>query len=95
MIRMRTLYLSRVEWLSRASLHEEHVDEVDENARSVLGVSRCKRQPFVDDHEDQVAEETEQEEQLGQEDQVEVELPPEVSESRSRAVLKKRPEHLV
>lgn len=77
-------YLSRVERLSRASLHEEHVNEMDEDAGSSLGVSRREGQPLIDDHEDQVAEETEQEEQLGQEDQVEVELPPEVSESKTR-----------
>lgn len=76
-------YLSRVERVPRASLHEEHVNEVDEDARSSVGVSCCKGQPLVDDHKDQVAKETEQEEQLRQEDQVEVELSSEVSKNKT------------
>lgn len=77
-------HLPRVERLSRASLHEEHVNEVDKDAGSSLGVLCREGQPLIDDHEDQVAEEAEQEKQLGQEDQVEVELPPEVSESKTK-----------
>lgn len=55
-------------------LHEEHVDEVDEDAGSLTRVHRREGQPLVEDHEDQVAEEAQQEEQLRKEDQVQIEL---------------------
>lgn len=62
-----TTHLSWVEWLAGVALHEEHVDELDEDAGSRLWVPDCVNQPLVYDHEDQIPEETEQEEQFGQE----------------------------
>lgn len=70
--------LSRVERSDVLPLHHKHVDEVDEDAGGLAGVPRAVRQPLVEDHEDQVAEETEEEEQLGEEQQVDVELLSEV-----------------
>lgn len=66
--------LSRVERSDVFALHDEHVDEVDEDAGSLAGLAGAVRQPLVDDHENQVAEEAEQEEQLGQKQQVDVEF---------------------
>ena len=71
-------YLSRVERGVVPPLHEEHVDEVDEDAGSQAGISGSERHPFIEDHEDQVAEKTQQEQQLWEEQQVDVELLPEV-----------------
>lgn len=51
---------------------------MDEDAGGLAGVPRAVRQPLVEDHEDQVAEETEEEEELGDEQQVDVELLPEM-----------------
>lgn len=59
-------------------MHEEHVYEVNEDARGVSGVVGRKRQPLVQYHEHQVAEETKQEQQLREKDQVEVVLLPKV-----------------
>lgn len=73
-----TDHLSWVKGLHRAALHEEHVDEVDEHTGSVLGVSRSEDDPLVDDHKHEVAEETQEEEQLREEDQVQAVLLPEV-----------------
>lgn len=71
-------HLSRVQRLHGAALHEEHVDEVDEHTGSMFGVPRSEDDPLVDDHEDEVAEETEEEEQLREEDQVQAVLLPKV-----------------
>jgi len=73
------LYLSWVEGLHGAPLHEEHVDEVDEDAGREPGLRGRERQPLVDHHEHQVAEQTPHEEQLRQEYQVHVVLLIEVS----------------
>lgn len=70
--------MSCVEGLNRVPLHEEHVDEVNEDTGGMLGVPRGEDNPLVEDHEDEVAKETEQEEQLGQEDQVQAVRLPEV-----------------
>lgn len=61
---------------------------MDEDAGSLAGVSRTKRQPLVEDHEDQVAKETEQEEQLRKKQQVDVKLLSEVPEERENKVWK-------
>lgn len=66
--------LSRVERRHVLPLHHKHVDEVDEDAGCLAGVPRAVRQPFVDNHEDQVAEEAEEEEQLRHKQQVDAEL---------------------
>lgn len=71
-------YLSWVKWLAGVTLHEEHVDELDEDAGSRLRVLDCENQPLIYDHEDEIPEETQQEEQLGQKHQIKIELPPEV-----------------
>lgn len=65
-------HLSWVEGLHGASLHEEHVYEVNEDARSVSGVLRRKGQPLVRNHEHKVAKQTQEEEQLREEDQKQV-----------------------
>lgn len=70
--------LSRVERRHVLPLHHKHVDEVDEDAGRLAGVPRAVRQPLVDDHEDQVAEEAEEEEQLGDKQQVDAVLLSEV-----------------
>lgn len=70
--------LSRVERSHILPLHHKHVDEVDEDAGRLAGVPRAVRQPLVDNHEDQVAEEAEEEEQLGDKQQVDAELLSEV-----------------
>ena len=74
------IYRAGVKGLARVALHEEHVDELDEDAGGLLRVPGCEGQPFIDDHKNQVAKEAEQEEQLRQKHQVEAVLPPEVSE---------------
>lgn len=61
-------HLSWVEGLHGASLHEEHVYEVNEDARSVSRVLRRKGQPLVRNHEHKVAKQTQEEEQLREED---------------------------
>lgn len=61
---------------------------MDEDAGGLAGVPRAVRQPLVEDHEDQVAEETEEEEQLGEEQQVDVELLPEVAAREMRHINK-------
>lgn len=66
--------LSRVERGHVLPLHHKHVDEVDEDAGCLAGVPRAVRQPLVDNHEDQVAEEAEKEEQLRHKQQVDAEL---------------------
>lgn len=73
-------HLSWVEGLTGVPLHQEHVDEVDENAGSCLRVSDCEKQPLINDHEDQIAEETQQEKQLRNKYQVQIECPSEVPE---------------
>lgn len=47
---------------------------MDEDAGCLAGVPRTIRQPLVDNHEDQVAEEAEEEEQLRDKQQVDAEL---------------------
>ena len=81
-LRPNDAYLSRVEGADIGVLHEEHVDEVDEDAGSQAGVGGPEGQPLVEDHEHQVAEETQQEEQLREEHQVHVVALPEVSAGR-------------
>lgn len=44
----------------------------------MFGVSRSEDDPLVDDHEDEVAKETQEEEQLWEEDQVQAVLLPKV-----------------
>lgn len=53
-------------------LHEEHVNEVDENTRGQFGVLCGEGQPFVEYHEHQVAKQTQQEQEFRQKYQVEV-----------------------
>lgn len=65
-------HLARVQRSDVLPLHDEHVDEVDEDAGSLAGVARTERQPLVHNHEDQIAKETEQEEQLRKEQQIDV-----------------------
>lgn len=55
-------YLSWVERSCILPLHDKHVDEVDEDAGSLVGVTCTKCQPLVENHEDQVSEEAEQKE---------------------------------
>ena len=81
-----TWYLSRVEELVAAALHQEHVDEVDEDAGSRARVRGPEGQPLVEDHEHQVAKETQQEEQLREEHQVHVVALPEVSAGRTQEI---------
>lgn len=74
--------LSRVEGSDVFPLHDEHVDKVDEDAGSLAGVSGAVREPLVEDHENQVAKETEQEEQLRQKQQVDIKFLSEVPRNR-------------
>lgn len=46
---------------------EEHVDEVDEDAGGHQGVGGTEFDPLVEDEEDEVAEESQEENHLGQE----------------------------
>lgn len=71
-------HLSGVKGLHGVALHEEHVDEVDEHTGSMLGVPRGEDDPLVENHEDKVAKQTQQEEQLREEDQVQAVLLPKV-----------------
>ena len=79
---MEGSYLSWEEGLHTVVLHDEHVGEVDEDAGGVSGGVRREGQPLVDDHEDQVAKQTQQEEQLWDEDQDDVEPVPKVPDDR-------------
>lgn len=68
---------ANLSWVERSHvlpLHHKHVDEVDEDARRLARVPRAVRQPLVDNHEDQVAEEAEEEKQLRDKKQVDAEL---------------------
>lgn len=65
-------HLSWVEGLHCASLHEEHVYEVNEDTRSVPGVLRGKGQPLIGNHEHEVAKQTQEEQQLREEYQKQV-----------------------
>lgn len=47
---------------------------MDEDAGGQAGVTCTERQPLVEDHENQVAKQTEQEQQLREEQQVDVEM---------------------
>lgn len=77
-------YLSWVERRHVLPLHDKHVNEVDEDAGSLAGVSCTECQPLVEDHENQVSKETEQEEQLRKKQQINIELLSEVPEGRER-----------
>lgn len=59
---------------------------MDEDAGSLAGVSSPEHQPLVDNHEHQVAKETEQEEQLRKKQQVDVKLLLEVPEGREQSL---------
>lgn len=77
---------SNLSWEERTvgvPLHQEHIDEVDEDAGSCLRVSDCEKQPLIDDHEHQIAEETQQEEQLRNKYQVQIICPSEVPEQKN------------
>lgn len=88
-------YLSWEQRRDIVPLHDEHVDEVDEDAGSLAGVSCAKCQPLVENHEDQVAKETEQEEQLRKKQQIDVKFLSEVSEERKQRVGTKKVVRLV
>lgn len=77
-------YLSRVERSCILPLHDKHVDEVDEDAGSLAGVTCTKCQPLVENHEDQVSEEAEQEEQLGKKHQIDAESLMEMPERKTK-----------
>lgn len=76
-------HLSRVQRTDVLSLHDEHVDEVDEDARGLVGLSRTECKPLVENHEDQVAKETKQEEKLRKKQQVDVKFLFKVPEKRT------------
>ena len=59
---------------------------MDEDAWSLAGVPCAIHQPLVENHEDQVTEETEQEEQLRKKQQVDVEFLSEVPEGRQQTM---------
>lgn len=71
-------HLSWVERLYCVTLHEEHVYEVDEDARGLSGVVGREDQPLVEYHEHQVAKEAQQEQELREKYQVQVVLLPKV-----------------
>lgn len=74
-------------WVERSEvlpLHDEHVNEVDKDAGSLAGVSCTVCQPLVENHEDQVAKETEQEKQLRKEQQIDIKLLSEVPAGREQ-----------
>lgn len=77
-------HLSWVEGLHCASLHEEHVYEINEDARSVSGVLRRKHQPLVHNHEHEVAKQTQEEQQLREEYQKQVVSLPKVPGSKGQ-----------
>lgn len=73
-------YLSWVKGLQwTIILHDEHVYEVDENARSMSGVLRREGEPLVKYHEHQISKQTQHKHELRDEHQVQVVLLPEVS----------------
>lgn len=79
---------THLSWVERSDilpLHDEHVDEVDEDAGSPVGVLCTERQPLVENHEDQVAKETEQEEQLRKKQQIDIKFLSEVPEGREQS----------
>lgn len=82
--------LSRVERSHVLPLHHKHVDKVDEDAGRLAGVPRAVCQPLVDNHEDQVAKEAEEEEQLRDKQQVDAELLFEVTTEQVEERAKKR-----
>lgn len=71
-------YLSWIEGLQSIPLHEEHVYEVDEDARGVSGVLCGEGKPLVQYHKHQVAKQTQQEQKLRKKHQVQVVLLPKV-----------------
>lgn len=68
--RMLVSHLSWVEGRQCIALHEEHVNKVDEHARSVSGVFGSEDDPLVQNHEHEVAKQTKQEQQLWEKNQV-------------------------
>lgn len=80
---------TNLSWVERSDvlpLHDKHVDEVDEDAGSLAGVSCTVCQPLVENHEDQVAEETEQEEQLRDKQQIDIKFLSEVPGGREQSM---------
>ena len=59
---------------------------MDEDAWSLAGVLCAVRQPLVENHEDQVTEETEQEEQLRKKQQIDIKFLSEVPEGREQTM---------
>lgn len=59
---------------------------MDEDAGSLAGVVCTESQPLVENHEDQVAKETDQEEQLGKKQQVNTEFLSEMPEKRGQGI---------
>lgn len=77
-------HLSWVKGLHGIPLHEEHIYEVDEDARGLSGVLSRESQPLVQYHEHKVAKQTEQKQDLREEYQVDVVLLPEVPVEKNR-----------
>lgn len=71
-------HLSWVEGRHSITLHEEHIYEVDEDARGLSGVLGREDQPLVEYHEDQITKQTQQEQELREKYQVQVVLFPKV-----------------
>lgn len=88
-------HLPRVERSDVLPLHDEHVNEVDEDAGGLAGVSCTVRQPLVENHEDQVAKETEQEEQLRKEQQIDIKFLSEVPTGREQSMGLKKSDKVV
>lgn len=61
-------------------VEEEHIDEVDEDAGSILRVGHIECTPLEDDHEDQIPKEAKDEDDFRSELQDDVQVMPEVSE---------------
>ena len=82
----RRTHLPWVEPVCLAGWEQEHVNELDQDAR---GLSRglCRVcQPLVNDHENQVPKDAEHEQDLRHRDQVDVELLPKVPAGAVREV---------
>lgn len=84
-------YLSTVEGFvgGVVIVEEEHVDEGDEDAGSILGGVRGERQPLIKDENDEVAEQAGHEDDLWDESEVDIQRPVEVPAThRSHEVTK-------
>lgn len=77
-------HLSWVKGLHSASLHKEHVYEMNEDAWSMSGVLRRKDQPLVHNHEHEVAKQTQEEQQLWEKYQEQVVSLPKVPGSNGK-----------